>query len=325
MNITEEYIKINNSFKRTVVYRIGDEAGFFSEYNNMVLAIIYCLENKYRFVLSSKNSNFSIQDGWNDFFLPFCDEKNTSFHLKYNHRPDNQQYFPIWKKVLHKIKLTKSASISFPFYIRLLRIMKLTDILTQDIFDKARSLKMSKNYVYPSLQINGDLLHACSKIAELTWRFNQETKENVERLISSIELPENYIGIHIRAGDKYKEYPLIKSEIYLKKIENITSLRKIFISTDDYSIIENFKNNFTEWELFTSCKPEDKGYFHEEFMKNNKVIIKEEYLKLFYSIELLLKSQVFVGTYSSNIGMFLGMKLPPSRVIGIDFDDWRIL
>lgn len=325
MNIIEEYIKINNSFKKTVVYRIGDEAGFFSEYNNMVLAIIYCLENKYRFVLSSKNSNFSIQDGWNDFFLPFCDEKNTSFHLKYNHRPNNQQYKPFWKRFLYKIKLTKNANTSFPFYIRLLRMMKLTDILTQDIFNNARQLEMSKKYFYPSLQINGNLIHACGKISELTWRFNQNTKVNIEKLISSVKLPENYIGIHIRAGDKYKEHPLIKPEIYLKKIENITSLRKVFISTDDYTIIENFKKNFIEWELFTSCKPEDRGYFHKEFMEKDRIIIKEEYLKLFYSIEILLKSQMFVGTYSSNLGMFIGMKLPHSRVIGTDFDNWRIL
>ena len=44
-----------------LLYRIGSDAGFFSEYNNMVLAMVYCQRNNMRFLLSSYGANFSLQ------------------------------------------------------------------------------------------------------------------------------------------------------------------------------------------------------------------------------------------------------------------------
>ena len=82
----KDYNKLNNSFKKKLVFRIGESAGFFSEYNNMVLAMHYCLVNRIRFILNSKDANFSIHKGWEDFFKPFCKEYNYSLFQIYNLR-----------------------------------------------------------------------------------------------------------------------------------------------------------------------------------------------------------------------------------------------
>jgi hypothetical protein len=45
---------------------------------------------------------------------------------------------------------------------------------------------------------------------------------------------------------------------------------------------------------------------------------------MFSSIRIILQSVLFVGTYSSNPGMFVGMQLD-NKMIGMDFDRWLIL
>lgn len=49
----DEYKEVNESFKKVLIFKIGINSGFFSEYNNMILAMLYCLENRIQFKLSS--------------------------------------------------------------------------------------------------------------------------------------------------------------------------------------------------------------------------------------------------------------------------------
>ena len=80
------YQCFNSSLRYRFIYRLGGSTGFFSEYNNMVLAIHYCLINKIQFVLESEDANFSSGEGWREFFLPFCKEIKNKWLHKYNYR-----------------------------------------------------------------------------------------------------------------------------------------------------------------------------------------------------------------------------------------------
>ncbi|RYE16643.1 MAG: hypothetical protein EOP45_17140, partial [Sphingobacteriaceae bacterium] len=82
----KNYNKLNNSFKKTLVFRVGIQAGLYSEINHMFLAILFCLKNNIKFILSSADNNFSYEKGWEDYFLPFCEESRSNLHLKYNAR-----------------------------------------------------------------------------------------------------------------------------------------------------------------------------------------------------------------------------------------------
>ena len=82
----QQYRMYNSSFRRKFVYRLGGSAGFFSEYNNMVLAILYCIVNRIQFVLESEEANFSSGKGWTEFFLPFCKEIKGKWLRLFNFR-----------------------------------------------------------------------------------------------------------------------------------------------------------------------------------------------------------------------------------------------
>lgn len=39
MNDVNNYIRLNNSFDKSVIFRLGISGGFFSEYNNMLVCM----------------------------------------------------------------------------------------------------------------------------------------------------------------------------------------------------------------------------------------------------------------------------------------------
>ena len=80
--LLSRYKILNQSFPNRFVYHIGAAEGFFSEYNNMILSMLYCLEHKIQFNLYSKDANFKYDKGWSDYFAPFCLETGTcSIHF----------------------------------------------------------------------------------------------------------------------------------------------------------------------------------------------------------------------------------------------------
>ena len=65
-NLIHAYRRLNDSFSPEFVYHLGCEAGFFSEYNNMILGMLYCLRKRIRFSLYSSDANFAYLKGWTD-------------------------------------------------------------------------------------------------------------------------------------------------------------------------------------------------------------------------------------------------------------------
>lgn len=309
--LNEAYCSLNKSFKREAVFWVGYDAGFFSEYNNMILAMLYCLDNQIQFRICAGPTNFHLQNGWNGFFLPFCDQaKNNGAHYR-------DQFF--WKrqiKCLFKFRNLSGLKNFIPAKWRYRSVL-----LTQDLFPFCRSIEiMDKHYNIPELGIDGDLQDACSKLIEITWRYNDSTSKKIKEYLQSIDLPSRYIGFHIRGGDKYIEHPLESIDAYFRKV-NDHSIKDAFVLTDDYSIIEEIEHNYPDWNIFTLCDKSERGYYFKQFLSQDEERIHQQYIKLFASIDILANSVQFIGTFSSNPGMYLGMR---NRRIctGVDFDNW---
>jgi hypothetical protein len=330
---TVAYQSLNISFKQRLVFNLGIDGGFFSEYNNMILAMLYCLENKICFSLYSKNANFKIKDGWNDYFLPFCEEDFNENHIRFNYRMpftrNTNSNSPIYNYCSNNFVNPFKNSLD-PFRDKIKRLMyfkKSTSFnyFTYNLWNKFRSWEMmSKHFSIPELDIEGDLQTACAQLINFTWRYNSSTGQKVHNLIQSVNLPHEYIGFHIRRGDKELEMNSLDIEKYIIKAESISSIRNGFILTDDYKVITELKSSFSNWKFYTLCGEDETGYLHKEFSSKSVEFRIESLIKLFSSIDILNKSNLFVGTFSSNPGMYLGMRRPKDTCVGIDFPSWRI-
>ncbi len=305
--LLKNYTQLNNSFEEKMTFYLGADAGFFSEFNNMVLAILYCLNKEIKFTMYSKKANFALARGWNDFFNPFCDESKFFLHSRYNRRG-------------YQIKNQKT------FPPKVLKLLTGDDYLTQDIWDSFRSKEFSNTrFTIPELELNNSsLLDATKKIISMIWRYNPTSRKLVQDYKNSIELPKNFISIHIRAGDKTLEVNTFNSHQYMEKANELKSSKKAFVLTDNYSVIEDLKKFYSDWEFFTLCSPSERGYVHSEFTKMDTSQKYLQHLKLFASLDICAVSDKFIGTYSSNPGMFMGMRMGEVKCTCIDYDSWKL-
>lgn len=307
-HLINNYQHLNNSFEKKFIFHLGCNAGFFSEYNNMILAMLYCLKHEVKFTLYSKDANFGTGKGWQDYFLPFCEESTNLLHSKFNSRmPDNNT--------------TLSQNLGKYF----LKILTNTNYITSDLWNEFHNKKFEEEiFKISQLDIYGKTQDACSKLIEMTWRYNSFTNEKIEKLIRSISLPSQYIGFHIRGGDKIIEYPKVEASKYFEVAQQNSNLKDVFVLTDDYRIIIELNQNYPTWNFYTLCGESENGYFHNHFSAINHETKKNHMIKLFASIDILSKSQHFIGTFSSNPGMYLGMRMNSTNIHGVDFDKWTI-
>lgn len=306
------YQSLNRSFKRELVYRVGLNTGFFSEYNNMVLAMLYCLEHKIQFKICAGPTNFHLTEGWNGFFQPFCDQVNSDKHYKTWD----------WKyalKLIVRDRQFENYKSLLPYILYGRKHLK-----TQDVYGRMRAPHQGYRHIsIPELNIHGNLQEACSKIIEITWRYNDGMQNKLQKCISQIDFPEEYVGLHIRRGDKQTEKPFIDIKNYIEKAESLSRLRTAFVSTDDYSVYEHLCSNYPGWKFFTLSEKENVGYDQGEFNTKTQDDKMLHYIELFSSIELLAKSQLFIGTFTSNVGMYMGMRIP-SICTAVDQPTWLL-
>lgn len=302
----KSYNELNNSFKKTLVFRVGIEAGFFSEINHMLLAMLYCLKNNIKFTLSSVDSNFSYNRGWEDYFLPFCEESYSKIHLKNNARS-------------YHIKTSVTNIIKSKFIRKYLGV----NYLTQDIWPYIKDAKFhNENFDIPSLSIKGDLLSAIHVLTKNIWRYKPDIEQAIQNKVKTIQLPLSYIGIHIRSGDIEKKKHEVSS--YINLIKSLSTSKDLFVATDDYSSIRSLKIQFPDYKIYSFCDEKEEGWNEGAFNNSSKESKKEILINLLADTEALCQSSVFVGTLSSNVGMFVGIRRKGKLWYGVDANDWRI-
>lgn len=301
----DQYKKVSKSFPRKHVFRLGFDSGFFSEYNNMILAMVYCILNKIDFTINSKYANFKTKLGWQDYFTPFFNEDSRFFHKKYNYRP-------------YSTIQSKKAETFFKWFYRL-------DYLTQDIWTDFRSkLDINQEYSIPELNFHGTLLQACSQFVFLTWNLKPEIKTNINEFLLKLNLPNDYVGIHVRRGDKFSETKeFYHLEQYLSLVESKTPIRNLFISSDDYNVILELQK-VQKWNVFHAIPQNNAGYTQDVFNSMDPMNKFKDLVDLFCNVQALCNSSIFVGTCNSNVGMFVGMHRTGQNTYYIDSDQWRV-
>lgn len=305
MDNIEKYRQLNESFPRKLIHHFGTGYGFFSELNSLLLSTLFCLQNKLRLELYSKDAYFTFGNGWNEYFESFCPEYKNDF-------------------IGSRISRDYINNYRNNHFCYLYKIITRNDILNDIYWYCRTSWFENVNFDIPELGIKGNIQQAMKIIIPIVYRFNDRYTTIIEDFIKGIDLPDNYISLHIRAGDKVKERNLIKPQDYLNKAKDYSTCHNIFVATDDYRIFEELKNDNPDYKFYTSTSPEEKGYDQNTIIGSPKENIRNNLIEMFASIQIFLKSELFVGTYSSNPGMFVGM-LIGEKMIGMDFDKWIII
>lgn len=292
---------------KTLVYHLGVWAGFFSEYCNMLYAVIYCKRNGINFKLYSKDANFGKENGWQDYFMPYFVEVNDSFHHSLNYRFPKDPVTISLRHCLSSVKrmLVKRDKSEFrPYYkfkesshMRKVKLKYGFDYFTQDIWhDIKHQLVMSD-------------LSELHDLDKTIWKYNDCTSLKVCKMLNNSDLRAfsggGYVGVHIRRGDKITEAPNSSITKYMKAIEAQTDCKKIFVATDDYTVYEELCAAYPDYHFFTLTGKNKKGYQQNDFNDALPEMRYEETIALFADVEMLTEAELFVGTFSSNVGQYM--------------------
>ncbi len=301
-----EYRQRNDSFTSTLVFHLGLEAGFFSEFNNMVLAMLYCLHHSIRFVLYSDDANFGVSRGWEDYFLPFCEETRDPGHRACIWRFPPERFSADEAKSIEDVK--KRGGFEF---------------LTHELWYRFRSSEFGKERVVLPGHGPLDLQRAAGVVIAMLWRYNAPIGATVASLRRRVALPADYLGIHLRAGDKKIEATPLRIGECMEKVMAHSALRDVFLATDDYAVFEEARRRYPEYSFTTTCKPWERGYVHQDFMRLDARVRQWQLLNFFAAIDILASAKVFFGSICSNPGMYLGMRMGPERAVFVDSDHWH--
>lgn len=293
MDSVRLYRRINNSFKKKLIFHVGTGAGFYSEINGMLMAMLYCYVHKIQFILYADDATFAGKRGWNEFFMPFCPQSHDELNHKYNIR-------------------SKSGANSFPDVVGrlVLKVRNRVDYLTSDIFGKACLGNYSKEITYAywrEFDINGDISNEFVKLRNVALRYNKKTFLEIKKIINELNLPAHYYSMQFRGGDKTLEVtkPMDVNCIVNRIREMDIKIDNIFIFTDDFSFVDEIMEICPEWNIYTLTKEDERGYINADFNKIGWYFKRKQMIKLFAMTEICLHSDVHFGCEVTCVNDFI--------------------
>jgi hypothetical protein len=163
--------------------------------------------------------------------------------------------------------------------------------------DEARK-NVVYNYIPPGLNddvINGGLLF--DGVLESFLKLNSNYNYKVKNEITKLNLPEKYIAVHFRRGDKTAETPYVPAKIYRNaviEVANNTGVNNIFVASDSPSAIDDLDLPSRFNVLFDSSERRLNNANHKFLMKNRGESAAETLVAI-KNIEILSNSLAVVG------------------------------
>jgi hypothetical protein len=304
--------------KNKIIYSLSTR-GMYSELFNLCLAIVYAQHLQVRLKLNTWLWNSRIKKGWEDYFEPTLNSSNNPF-------PAQDKVYTNEKPWIGKIYYKPKEFYTFYFRLILNKIYQVfhpCHLLTKDIFVDMRS----KEFIHDIL--GKDAFSQMAISFKQIYQLNRKTKQYIAKHIEEINLPDDYIGVHIRRGDKItsEEMREIHLDKYIKTISEYKSIsNNIYIATDNISIINELKPQLAVlgFNLFFNICNHSLGFEEAKFNQASKQVKQEETLNVLLDMEVLVHAKFFIGTYTSNLSRVVPFFLGLDHCISLD-NDWNII
>lgn len=298
--LKQQYIAENSQYDRSLLFHVGTGAGLYSELGAMLECMCYCYVNKIRFNLYADDANFSNENGWKELFEPFGCEKHDLLNRKYNYR---------YKKY-HRTHGIAVPNLLFrrAIFPNVLKKKENVTYLTQDLFDDIVSERFRfSNMKWPLFQIDGVVRDEYAKLTSLALRYNEKTTSDIIKLIEQLHLPEHFISIQIRGGDKTQEFTNIIDADYCSTLleKRTETINNIFVFTDDYRNIERLQKLHPEWNIITLTRPDECGYYNAAFNALSWEDRKKDLIKLFAIVEICIRSDFHIGCNGACVNNYI--------------------
>lgn len=296
----KEYRRINESFRKRLIFHVGFGGGLYSELDSMMEFMLFCYQHHIRFELYADDANFSKPggNGWEELFEPFCPINHDPLNQKANYRPTDY---------LSQIRPHRLWTKGY-YYPRKLKRRTGADYLTQDVWCMCISDEFKKSEIkWPLFDMDGTCEMEFAKLSSVAICPKPEIRQKMDEMIANLQLPEHYISMQVRGGDKYLEYDeLVEADAFIEKVEELNlDTKNIFVFTDDYRNVTYIKEKRPEWNIMTLTREDERGYYNSEFNKQDWEFRKANLIKLLAIIEVCVKADRHIGSNQSCVDMYL--------------------
>lgn len=299
----KEYRRINESFEKCMIFHVGFGAGLFSELDSLMEHMLFCFINHIRFEIYADDANFSKAggNGWEELFESFCPINHDRLNHVANYRPTDYQSY------MRRHRLWLKGEL-LPY---ILKKRTGADYLTQDIWCMCINKEFKKAHLkVPFFDIDGPGALEFAKLSEIALCPRPDVRAEMDEMIQKLSLPEHFISMQVRGGDKLLEYnELIGLDAFIKRVDSMNLLHhNVFLFTDDYSNVEQLRMKRPHWHIYTLTRKEERGYFNSEFNKASWDYRRSNIVKLLAIMEICVKSDLHIGSKQSCVDSFLRSK-----------------
>lgn len=293
--------------------------GLYSELFNLCLAMVYAKYSHLKLQLNTWLWNGRINNGWQDYFSPTLPCTNNPFSAQDKVYTKERPWIG---KIYYKPK--EFYGYYFRFILNnIYQILHPNHLLTKDIFEDMRS----KEFIDETL---GDYaFNSMASSFKQMYILNDNTKIKIYKRMDALGLPDNYIGVHIRRGDKItseemQEIHIAKYVNYIIKHKTISS--NVYIATDNISIIDELTQQLLPHGIcvFYNYLNQSQGFNEAAFNRFSRQARYEEMLNVLLDMEVLIHSKYFIGTYTSNLSRVVPFYLGLDKCTSLD-NDWNII
>lgn len=303
---------------KKIIYSLTHR-GLYSELVNLALAKVYADKYNYRLLVNSRNWNSKIDNGLSDWFIPYFEETHSI--LTYQEKIYNNE-----KPWIGKIYYNPSAFWGYwreRLYNKIFKFFNPTALLSKESFQRMHSGDFLSQYS------EGELLNAVSNSFKKFYKYNALTQNSISEKKQYINIPDNYISIHIRRGDKIVtgEMEDISLNIYVDAIRKYSYIsNNIYIATDDVTVISYISKKLSDIDIKIYYNKENKlkGFDEKTYNLKSDSVRRDEVLNMLFDMDMMINSSLFIGTFSSNVGCVVAMYLGLDKCHSIDVS-WKIV
>ena len=303
---------------KKIIYSLTHR-GLYSELVNLALAKVYADKYNYRLLVNSRNWNSKIDNGLSDWFIPYFEETHSI--LTYQEKIYNNE-----KPWIGKIYYNPSAFWGYwreRLYNKIFKFFNPTALLSKESFQRMHSGDFLSQYS------EGELLNAVSNSFKKFYKYNALTQNSISEKKQYINIPDNYISVHIRRGDKIVtgEMEDIDLNIYADTIRKYSYIsNNIYIATDDVTVISYISKKMSDIDTNIYYNKEDKlkGFDEKTYNLKSDSVRRDEVLNMLFDMDMMINSSFFIGTFSSNVGCVVAMYLGLDKCHSIDVS-WKIV
>jgi hypothetical protein len=216
----------NESLEECISYHLTSN-GLFAEWHDITMVMIYAWETGRQFVLDSSRFLYGPQHGWCEFFEPFCRSAGEI-------QP---------ARVVREFEFNPSApGRKNPQMLRGRR---------------PRCLSIGDTHLQ-----EWDYIHDFFK--RMIFRINPAIQGRVAAHLEPLILPEGYLAVQIRRGDKFGEDIFYPAGLYLQRLGESVQDNTLFVMSDDFRAVEEVERLLEiqgrDTRVVTLAEPAERGF-----------------------------------------------------------------